>query len=85
MDKIKFTFGKFSFPVFFLQPTVPTVIMTARMSLKMTIKISMLLSKNVLDVNCQTQDHLKLMTELYVSEICYKFQYNLIGAPSYFS
>jgi hypothetical protein len=45
----------------------------------------MLLSKNVLDVNCETQDRIKLMTELYVSEICHKFQYNLIGAPSYFS
>jgi hypothetical protein len=31
-------------------------------------------SKNVLDVNCQTQGRLKLMIEHYVSEICHKFQ-----------
>jgi predicted transport protein len=31
-------------------------------------------SKNVLDVDCQTQGRLKLMIELYVSEICHKLQ-----------
>jgi hypothetical protein len=31
-------------------------------------------SKNVLDVDCQTQGRVKLMIELYVSEICHKFQ-----------
>jgi hypothetical protein len=29
---------------------------------------------NVLDMDCQTQGSLKLMIELYMSEICHKFQ-----------
>jgi hypothetical protein len=31
-------------------------------------------SQNVVDVDCQTQGRFKLMIELYVSEICHKFQ-----------
>jgi hypothetical protein len=31
-------------------------------------------SRNVLDMDCQTQGCLKLMIELYISEICHKFQ-----------
>jgi hypothetical protein len=31
-------------------------------------------STNVLYVNCQTQGRLKLMIELYMTEICHKFQ-----------
>jgi hypothetical protein len=30
--------------------------------------------RNVLDMDCQTQGRLKLMIELYISEICHKFQ-----------
>jgi hypothetical protein len=30
-------------------------------------------TRNVLDMDCQTQDRLKLMIELYISEICHKF------------
>jgi hypothetical protein len=41
-------------------------------------------TRNVLDMDCQTQGRLKLMIELYISEICHKFSNNLIGAPSYF-
>jgi hypothetical protein len=31
-------------------------------------------SRNVLDMDCQTQGCLKLMIERYISEICHKFQ-----------
>jgi hypothetical protein len=31
-------------------------------------------TRNVLDMDCQTQGRLKLMIELYISEICHKFQ-----------
>jgi hypothetical protein len=34
----------------------------------------MIHSRNVLDMDCQTQGCLKLMIELYISEICHKFQ-----------
>jgi hypothetical protein len=33
-----------------------------------------LYTRNVLDMDCQTQGRLKLMIELYISEICHKFQ-----------
>jgi hypothetical protein len=40
--------------------------------------------KNVVDVDCQTQGHLKCMIELYFSEkSVINFKY-LISAPSYF-
>jgi hypothetical protein len=31
-------------------------------------------TRNVLDMDCQTQGRLKLMIELYISVICHKFQ-----------
>jgi hypothetical protein len=31
-------------------------------------------TRNVLDMDCQTQGRLKLMIELYISEICHIFQ-----------
>jgi hypothetical protein len=39
MDKTKFTLGKFSFPVFFLESTVPTYTDWHNPSLKMSFKI----------------------------------------------
>jgi hypothetical protein len=35
---------------------------------------SLIYTRNVLDVDCQTQGRLKLMIKLYISEICHKFQ-----------
>jgi hypothetical protein len=41
---------------------------------KIVVKILNMYTRNVLDLDCQTQGRLKLMTELYISEICHKFQ-----------
>jgi hypothetical protein len=35
---------------------------------------SCIYTRNFLDMDCQTQGRLKLMIELYISEICHKFQ-----------
>jgi hypothetical protein len=41
-------------------------------------------TRNVLDMDCQTQGRLKLMIGLYISEKSVINSNNLIGAPSYF-
>jgi hypothetical protein len=46
-----------------------------RQSGKQTAKKNIIYyTRNVLDMDCETQVRLKLMIELYISEICHKFQ-----------
>jgi hypothetical protein len=51
----------------FSKPTKP------RISFERAI-VRIVYTRNVLDMDCQSQGRLKLMIELYISEICHKFQ-----------
>jgi hypothetical protein len=49
------------------------------------VSVIQMYCKNVLDVDCQTQGRLKLMTGLYFSEKSVINSRYLVSAPSYFS
>jgi hypothetical protein len=41
---------------------------------RISVQSIFMYTRNFLDMDCQTQGRLKLMIELYISEICHKFQ-----------